>query len=115
MFVGRVAKEDIPLHGKVIPKNSGILLLFGSANRDAEAFPDPDTFQPERQSNRHLAFGQGRHSCIGGPLVKLEMTTAFQALAQAFPKLSATPEPKEWTPRLGHRWLAKLPVIVGAS
>ena len=111
LFVGRVAREDIHLHGRTIPKNAGVLLILGSANRDPEAFPDPDIFKPGRPGNRHLAFGQGRHSCIGGPLVRLEMITAFETLVREFPMLRVTGERLEWTPRLGHRWLARLPVI----
>jgi cytochrome P450 len=110
MFVGRVAKEDIELHGKVIPKNAGILLLLGSANRDSEMFPDADQFLTDRSTNRHIAFGQGRHSCIGGPMVRIEMTVAFEALTREFPNLEMTRSNVEWTPRIGHRWPASLPV-----
>jgi len=110
MFVGRVAREDIELHGRIIPKNAGVLLMLGAGNRDPEVFPAADTFQPDRTPNRHLAFGQGKHSCIGGPMVRLEMITAFEALTQAFPRLQPTEAPLEWTPRIGHRWIARCPV-----
>jgi len=110
LFVGRVAREDIELHGRIIPKNAGVLLMLGAGNRDPEVFPAADTFQPDRTPNRHLAFGQGKHSCIGGPMVRLEMITAFEALTQAFPNLQPTEAPLEWTPRIGHRWIAKCPV-----
>jgi cytochrome P450 len=110
LFVGRVAREDIELHGRIIPKNAGVLLMLGAGNRDPEVFPAADTFQPDRTPNRHLAFGQGKHSCIGGPMVRLEMITAFKALTQAFPNLQPTEAPLEWTPRIGHRWIAKCPV-----
>lgn len=110
LFVGRVAREDIPIHGRVIPKNAGVLLMLGSANRDPEAFPDPDSFQPGRAQNRHLAFGQGRHSCIGGPLVRLQMGAAYRQLATTFPGLRMTENGLHWTPRIGHRWLDRLPV-----
>lgn len=113
MFVGRVAREDITLHGCIIPKNAGVLLMFGSANRDPDMFENAEVFDPRRKPNRHLAFGQGRHSCIGGPLVRMEMAAAFAALAAAFPNLRLTAAPVEWTPRIGHRWIASLPVICG--
>ncbi len=113
LFVGRVAREDINLHGRTIPKHAGVLLMLGSANRDPEVFPEPDTFNPDRPNNRHLAFGQGRHSCIGAPLVRMEMTVAFESLVHAFPTLRATESRLEWTPRLGHRWLSRLPVATG--
>lgn len=111
MFVGRVAREEIELHDRTIPKNAGVLLMLGSANRDPEVFPDADKFIPDRTPNRHLAFGQGRHSCIGGPLVRLEMITAFESILQQLPNLKLAETTLEWTPRLGHRWLAKLPVL----
>ncbi len=110
LFVGRVAREDVTLHDCTIPKNAGVLLLFGSANRDPEMFENADRFEPTRKPNRHLAFGQGRHSCLGGPLVRLEMAAAFKALAETFPSLTLTAAPVEWTPRIGHRWIAGLPV-----
>jgi len=93
LFVGRVAREDIELHGRIIPRNAGVLLMLGAGNRDPEVFPAADTFQPDRTPNRHLAFGQGKHSCIGGPMVRLEMITAFEALTQAFPNLQPTDAP----------------------
>lgn len=113
MFVGRVAREDITLHDRTIPKNAGILLMFGSAHRDPEMFENADVFDPARKPNRHLAFGQGRHSCIGGPLVRMEMAAAFEALARNYPKLKLTGVPVEWTPRIGHRWIASLRVQCG--
>ncbi len=111
-FVGRVAKEAITLHGQTIPPHAGVLLMIGSAHRDASVFPDPDTFKMDRSPNRHLAFGQGRHSCIGGPLVRMEMIVAFGALVRAFPQLRSLESRLEWTPRLGHRWLSRLMVAV---
>jgi pimeloyl-[acyl-carrier protein] synthase len=113
LFVGRVAKEAITLHGQTIPQHAGVLLMIGSAHRDASVFPEPDTFKMDRSPNRHMAFGQGKHSCIGGPLVRMEMVVAFRALVRAFPQLRATEDRLEWTPRLGHRWLARLAVAVG--
>lgn len=110
LFVGRVAREDISLHGCTIPKDAGVLLMLGSANRDPAVFPEPDLFKPDRQNSRHLSFGQGRHSCIGGLLVRMEMAAAFTALLQAFPKLRTNESRLEWIPRLGHRWLARLSV-----
>ena len=73
----------------------------------------PLDFKIDRSPNRHIAFGQGRHSCIGGPLVRMEMAAAFGALARAFPHVQSLEEKPEWTPRLGHRWLARLRVGTG--
>ena len=80
-YQGRIALEDIHWGNKVIRKSSVVLLVFASANRDPKAFPDPDRFNIERKDTaRHLAFGLGRHACIGGPLVRMEFSAALRKL-----------------------------------
>ncbi|WP_241831945.1 cytochrome P450 [Parafrankia soli] len=53
-------------------------MLFGSANRDPEAFPDAERFDITRYvgqqpAKRHLTFSLGIHYCLGAPLARLEM------------------------------------------
>jgi cytochrome P450 len=58
-----------------------VLLRFGSGNRDATRFADPDRFDVERKNlHLHLAFGRGIHSCVGAMLSRKEMTVAFRRL-----------------------------------
>ncbi len=71
-FLFRQAKTDVELAGQTIPENSMVLAWTASANRDAAQFPHPDTFDIEREPNRHLAFGHGIHFCVGAPLARLE-------------------------------------------
>jgi cytochrome P450 len=113
--VGKVAREDIALHGQVIKKHSGMLLLLGSANRDPRQFPDADRFQIRRESNAYLSFGKGRHACIGGSLVRLELETALRVLLDTLPALELEEESLQWRPRQGHRWLESLHVKCLAS
>jgi cytochrome P450 len=77
-FPTRSALADIEIAGVVIPKGSPIFLLYGAANRDPERFPNPDQFDPERKDNEHLGWGSGIHTCVGGPLARLEVNTAFE-------------------------------------
>ena len=49
-----------------------VLAWTASANRDATQFSHPNTFNIEREPNRHLAFGHGIHFCVGAPLARLE-------------------------------------------
>lgn len=68
----RTTTEAVEVAGVTIPDDSKVLLLWGSANRDAGVFPDPDRFDIERPIERHLAFGIGIHFCLGAPLARLE-------------------------------------------
>jgi cytochrome P450 len=71
------------LGGVALPAGARLLILFGSANRDEEVFPQADTFDPERFPNPHLAFGSGHHRCLGATLAKVELVAALEALVHA--------------------------------
>ena len=77
----RIVKREIVLGGVTLPLGSMVLLRFGSGNRDATRFADPDRFDVERNNlHLHLAFGRGIHSCVGAMLSRKEMTVAFRRL-----------------------------------
>ena len=79
----RVCTEDTKLAGVEIPAGSMLWVMFGSANRDASQFPDPDRFDPTRANlNESFAFGRGAHFCIGAPLARLELRVLFEELAK---------------------------------
>jgi cytochrome P450 len=77
----RVVKQDCELGGVQIPAGSMALLRYGSGNRDAAKFTDPDRFEVERKNaHMHLAFGRGIHSCVGAMLSRKEMNVAFRRI-----------------------------------
>ncbi len=61
----RVIKCDVELGGKRLLKGQVAFQMLNAANRDPAHFADPETFNIERENNRHLAFGMGIHSCLG--------------------------------------------------
>lgn len=83
----RIAKEDVEIAGQVIAAGSLIFPWLSSANRDAEQFPDPQTFDLTRSPNRHVAFGHGIHFCVGAPLSRLEGAVALPMLLAQLPNL----------------------------
>jgi cytochrome P450 PksS len=67
----RYAREPIDVAGSTIPRGALVYGILASANRDETQFEDPDRLDLARQKNRHLAFGQGIHYCLGAPLARL--------------------------------------------
>lgn len=75
--------EDTELAGAELPKDSRILLLWGSANRDPGHFAAPDEFRLDRPvSKGHMSFGKGVHFCLGAPLARLEAVTVLGMLLE---------------------------------
>ena len=93
----RLTEEEIELAGVVIPAEKIVYLVGASANRDASKYDRPDEFRLGREDlvhNRafsgaanHVAFGMGRHFCIGAMLARTEMDIALNQFLDAFPNL----------------------------
>jgi cytochrome P450 len=111
----RVAREDLEIGGRRVRAGEQLLLLLGSANRDPEQFPDPDCFQSARTARSHLAFGLGRHGCLGAALARLEARAALGALLRRYPRLELAPGPLHWQPSAVLRGLRELPLLVGSG
>ena len=110
---GRWPLEPVELHGRVVKPGESVRLLLGSANRDPEAFPDPDRFDIHRKENRHVAFGKGLHFCIGASLARVEGQVVLPALLRRFPDLALVDREPRWRPTFVTRQLATLPVTTG--
>jgi cytochrome P450 len=103
----RATRREVELGGRVLRPGDRVLGVISSANRDPEAFPNPDTFDITRSPNRHLSFGSGVHHCLGAALARLEAQEAFRGLAETFPRLSEQSE-VQWVPSRNIRRLESL-------
>lgn len=83
----RVATEDVRLGDVTVREGEGVILLYGSANRDEAVFDDPDVFDIHRDTRGHVAFGGGVHQCPGASLVKVELEIVFNTLFRRIPEL----------------------------
>lgn len=117
MSTERYAREELNLHGVTIPRGGMTLGVIGSANRDESVFENPDDLDITREPNKHLAFGQGIHFCLGAPLARLEGEIAINTLLRRIPdlRLSGTPESLRWRSSMILRGLESLPVSFGAA
>ncbi|MBN9143951.1 MULTISPECIES: cytochrome P450 [unclassified Novosphingobium] len=82
----RTAVQDIEIRGEKICAGEAVALLYGSANRDEEVFPDGDRFILNRPNiAEHLAFGRGPHNCPGLHLGRMELKVALEEILAATP------------------------------
>ena len=84
--------RDVEIDGITIPAGDAVLIGFGPANRDPQAYDDPDRFDITRPRPRHLAFGHGAHLCLGAALARLELLIALPALFERFPDITLVGE-----------------------
>ncbi len=110
----RFAGEDLTINSVRISRGDVLFAVLGSANRDESQFPDPNTLNLARAPNRHVAFGQGVHFCLGASLARLDAHLALTTLFRRFPNLRLTraPESLHWRKSLIIRGLEELPVTI---
>lgn len=78
----RYTTTAVQIGGVVIDPDQAVVGWLGSANRDERVFPDPYRFDVTRRPNNHLAFGFGRHYCLGGPLAQIALHQFFHELVR---------------------------------
>ena len=105
----RVGPEPIEIGGFTIPPGDVCVLLNGAANRDPARYREPDRIDIGRGPKDHLAFGLGRHRCLGASLARVELQTAIAAVLRRFPRLDFAGEPV-FRGSLFLRGLASLPL-----
>ncbi|XP_070543694.1 uncharacterized protein [Ptychodera flava] len=85
---------DTTLNGYNIPKDTFVSFNLWSINNDAEVWPEPEKFSPERfydhernsvrNANSILPFSAGRRVCMGEQLAKHQMFLFLTTLIQRF-------------------------------
>jgi cytochrome P450 len=108
----RITKRTMEVSGVSIPEGQLVLPMLSSANRDENEFADPDKFDIDRDTRKHLAFGRGVHVCLGAPLARIEGQEIIRALLLNFPniKLDTKVEDLRWRRDVALRGLLSLPV-----
>lgn len=95
--IERVLAEDkeVPLEDR--DSERYVLLNYLSANQDRSMWPDADVLDIHRERKPHLAFGFGRHSCMGMNLTEYEARAFLNALLDDWPDWEFDGEPQiEW-------------------
>lgn len=93
----RRATEDVVINGISLPKDTIVMPIYASANRDESVFKDADRFDITRtDTQQHLAFGHGIHFCVGQALGRHESTVALSLLLKRMPNLVAELDSLQW-------------------
>jgi cytochrome P450 len=93
MHFRRTATVDTELAGVRIRAGDKVVVWFSSANRDGDAFADPDSFRLDRTPNDHLAFGHGPHFCLGAHLARVQLRAMFAAVLDLLGEVEPAGEP----------------------
>lgn len=108
----RITLDDYEIGGITIPPRSNVVPVLGAANRDPDAFADPDRLDLGRPNARqHVGFGGGAHFCLGAPLARLEAEIAIGTLVRRFPGLELAGAPVR-RPTFTLRGLTELPAAL---
>jgi cytochrome P450 len=93
----RFARRDMDLFGNRVEAGDVVLVSLVRADRDGTLAAGADSFDPTRPACPHLAFGHGRHRCVGSELARMELRTAFRALVERYPDMRLAVEPRQLT------------------
>jgi cytochrome P450 len=110
----RVVKVEQELRGRTLKPGERIFLMLNAANRDPEAYDDPDRLDLRRKEVPHLTFGFGLHICLGFPLARMEGQVALPAVLRHWKRIElAQPEERiEWLNSMVFRGMTSLPLRV---
>ena len=110
-FTARITLEDVEYRGVTFPKDTVVIAAAVTANRDPEAYEEPESFSitADRDRSKPLTFGAGPHFCLGAALARAELQEAFAYLAPRMRDLELDGEPAFDTP-FGVYGMKSLPI-----
>jgi cytochrome P450 len=86
-FAPRVTTEEVEVAGRLVPKDTTVMLSYGSADRDPRRYDDADTVHLDNKVV-HFAFGRGPHRCLGSHLARLELRLILEEWHARIPEYS---------------------------
>lgn len=88
IYMRRTTKEEVQIRDQIIGPNEKVTLWYGAANRDPEIFKNPDVYDINRENaKKHLAFGYGRHLCLGKHVANMQLEVVYQKIFERFPDM----------------------------
>jgi len=94
-MVNRETLEPVDIADIHIPQGASVVCCTGSANHDEARYDNAHQFDPDRSNTPHMAFGTGRHQCLGMHLARLELRVGVNAVLDRLPNLRLDPDAPE--------------------
>ena len=95
--MSRTATRDYDgLYDTTIKQGEELMFLYPAANREPGKFPNPHTFDVQRDFSevKPIAFGYGPHFCLGARLARMEGKVLFEELLKRWTDLRIEAEPE---------------------
>ena len=92
----RTVAQPVELGGRQLRTGDKVVVYHISAHYDERRFADPHRFDPTRDPNEHLAFGQGPHLCLGAAFARLQLREFFTELLSR-PPVELAGQPRRLT------------------
>jgi cytochrome P450 len=111
--LSRMTTREVEVGGKLLPAGAHLLLMYASANDQADVFACPRDFDMERNNlGRHVSFGGGPHRCIGLSLARMEIRVAAREIIRRLDdiKLAIDPEDIRYLPTVATHSIETLPI-----
>jgi cytochrome P450 len=112
-LIMRRARTATTLAGHAVAEGDMLLVYLGAANRDPARWDPPSRLQLDAETERHIAFGFGVHTCIGAPLARLEAEAAMAALLARFERVAPGQERARRLPSGTLFGFRSLPLVFG--
>ena len=88
IYMRRTTREETLIGDQKIGPQEKVVLYYGAANRDPDVFKNPDAFDIERENaKKHLAFGYGRHLCLGKHMANMQLAEVYKQILARFPDM----------------------------
>jgi cytochrome P450 len=81
----RFTDAEIVYDGVILPKDTLLFFSLVQSGRDPAMFERPDVFDPERKidpTRRQLAFGLGKHMCLGQYIARAQIQEGLHLCAR---------------------------------
>ena len=93
IYMRRTTTEETQVGEQKIGPQEKVVLYYGAANRDPDIFINPDKFDIDRDNaKKHLAFGYGRHLCLGKHMANMQLSEVYKQILERFPDMHQSDE-----------------------